>query len=121
MTGCKPVDTPVEYNAKLGVTNNEVPISKERYQSQFMQASYKEHMNVVDRILQYLKGTPGKGPMFRKSGKKTIEAYTDSDWAGSVIDRKPTSGYCNFVWGNLVTWRSKKQGVVARSSEFRDM
>ncbi|XP_038891630.1 uncharacterized mitochondrial protein AtMg00810-like [Benincasa hispida] len=127
MTGCKPVDTPVEYNAKLGVTNNGVPVSKGRYQrlvekliylshtrpdisyavsivSQFIQAPYEEHMHVVDCILRYLKGTPGKGLMFKKSRKRTIEAYTDSDWAGSVIDRKSTSGYCTFVWGNLVTW-----------------
>ncbi|KAL0560408.1 hypothetical protein IC582_000813 [Cucumis melo] len=62
--------------------------------------------------------------MFRKTDKKTIEAYTDSDWAGSVINRKSTSDYCTFVWGNLITWRSKKQSVVARSSveaEYRAM
>ena len=38
------------------------------------------------------------------------------DWAGSAVDRRSTSGYCSYVWGNLVTWRSKKQNVVARSS-----
>ncbi|RVW89842.1 putative mitochondrial protein [Vitis vinifera] len=46
----------------------------------------------------------------------------DADWAGSVNNRRSTSGYCTFVWGNLVTWRSKKQNVVARSNteaEFR--
>ena len=62
--------------------------------------------------------------MFKKSNRKCIEAYTDSDWAGSVIDRKSTSRYCTFVWGNLVTWRSKKQSVVARSgieAEYRAM
>jgi hypothetical protein len=42
--------------------------------------------------------------------------YTDADWVGSVTDRKSTSGYFTFVGGNLVTWRSKKQGVVALSS-----
>ncbi|XP_038874957.1 uncharacterized mitochondrial protein AtMg00810-like [Benincasa hispida] len=134
MTGCKLVDTPTEYNAKLSNVNNGDPVNKERYQqlvgkliylshtrldisyvvnvvSQFMQA-----MTAVERILQYLKGTSGKGLLFRKSGKCDIEAYTDSDWVESAIDRKSMSGYCTFVWGNLVTWRSKKQGVVARSS-----
>ncbi|KAA0050394.1 putative mitochondrial protein [Cucumis melo var. makuwa] len=81
--------------------------------SQFMQALYEEHMEVVKRILRYLKTTPGKGLMFRKTDKKTIEACIDSDWAKSVVDRKSTSGYCTFVWGNLVTWRSKKQSVEA--------
>lgn len=50
--------------------------------------------------------------------------YTDADWAGCVIDRKSTTGYCSFVWGFLVTWRSKKQSVVARRSaeaEYRAM
>ncbi|KAK3041977.1 hypothetical protein RJ639_002285 [Escallonia herrerae] len=46
----------------------------------------------------------------------------ESDWAGSITDRRFTSGYCTYVWGNLVTWRSKKQSVVSRNSaeaEFR--
>ena len=54
--------------------------------------------------------------MFRKTDRKTTEANTDSAWRGSIIDRKSTFGYCTFVWGNLVTWRIKKQSVVARSS-----
>ncbi|KAA0062584.1 putative mitochondrial protein [Cucumis melo var. makuwa] len=84
--------------------------------NQFMQASYEEHMEAVNRILRYLKTTPGKGLMFRKTDRRCIEAYTDSDWADSIVDRKSTSGYCTFVWGDLITWRSKKQEVVARSN-----
>ncbi|KAA0041351.1 Cysteine-rich RLK (receptor-like protein kinase) 8 [Cucumis melo var. makuwa] len=94
MLGCRPADTPIEFNCKLGNSDN-----------QFMQAPYEEHMEAVKRILRYLKTTPDKGLMFRKTNKKAIEAYTDSDWAGSVVDRKSTSSYCTFVWGNLVTWR----------------
>ena len=45
-----------------------------------------------------------------------IEVYTDVDQARDNKDRKLTSGYCAFVVGNVVTWRSKKQNVVARSS-----
>ena len=51
-----------------------------------------------------------------------VKVYTNVDWVGSVMDRRSTSGYCIFVRGNLVTWRSKKQNVIARSSaeaEFR--
>ncbi|XP_038902491.1 secreted RxLR effector protein 161-like [Benincasa hispida] len=128
MTRCKPTDTPIEYNSKLSNTSNSVPVNKEGISvsvvSQFMQAPCEEHIIVVERILRYLKGTPGKGLMFKKPDKRCIEAYTDSDWAGSVVDRKSTLGYFTFVWGNLVTWRSKKQGVVARSSikaEYRAM
>ena len=46
-----------------------------------------------------------------------LEAYTDSDWAGSVIDRRSMSGYCTFLGGNLITWRSKKQEVSLSSAE----
>ena len=52
-----------------------------------------------------------------------MEPFTDADWAGPG-NRRSTSGYCTYVWGNLVTWRSKKQNVVSRSSaeaEFRSM
>src|SRR5262249_13056383 len=72
----------------------------------------------------YLKMTPGKGLFFEKGVHRNLEIFTDADWAGSVVDRRSTTGYCTFVWGNLVTWRSKKQPVVvvARSNaeaEFR--
>ena len=54
-----------------------------------------------------------------------VQKYnTDVDWAGAVDDRRFTSGYFTFVGGNLVTWKSKKQNVITRSSakaEFRGM
>ena len=69
-----------------------------------------------------MKGTPGRGLLFENHGNVQSEGYMNADWAGSVTDRRSTSGYCTFVGGNLVTWRSKKQSVIARSSaeaEFR--
>lgn len=60
--------------------------------------------------------------MFRNNGHLRIQAYTDVDWAGNLVDRRSTSGYFTLVGENLVTWRSKKQSVVALSSveaEFR--
>ena len=53
-----------------------------------------------------------------------MRGYCDADRAGNEIDRKSTTGYCTFVGGNLVTWKSKKQSVIARSSaevEYRSM
>ncbi|KAA0040722.1 putative mitochondrial protein [Cucumis melo var. makuwa] len=128
MLGCRPVDTLIEFNCKLGNSDDQVSVDKEQYQhlvgklvylshtrpdisfvvsavSQFMQAPYEEHMEAVKIILRYLKTTPGKGLMFRKTDKKTIEAYTDSDWAGSVVDRNAETEYrvmslgiCEKIW-----------------------
>ncbi|CAL5382404.1 unnamed protein product [Camellia sinensis] len=92
--------------------------------SQFMHNPSEDHMGAVVRILRYLKSSPGKGLMFSKNVHLNIEGYTDANWAGNILDRKSTSSYFTFVGGNLVTWRSKKQKVVALSSaeaEFRGM
>jgi len=84
--------------------------------SQFMNNPTEDHMAAVNRMLRYLKMTPSRGLLYKKSDNRNIEIYTDADWAGNIIDRRSTSGYCYYVWGNLVTWRSKKQHVVSRSS-----
>ena len=82
----------------------------------------EEHIEVVNRILRYLKMTPGKSLLYKKNDARNVEIFSDVDWAGDISDKRSTSGYCSYVWRNLVTWRSKKQSVVARSSaeaEFR--
>ncbi|XP_061343024.1 uncharacterized protein LOC133289168 [Gastrolobium bilobum] len=92
--------------------------------SRFMHNPSEDHMAAVYRILRYLKGCPGKGMLYSKNNSPEIKGYTDSDWAGDKTTRQSTSGYFTFVEDNLVTWKSKKQKVVARSSaeaEFRGM
>lgn len=92
--------------------------------SQLMHNPSEEHMGVVTRILQYLKSSSGKGLMCKKYSHLNINGCIDADWAGSATDRRSTSGYLTFAGGNLVTWRSKKQKVVALSSteaKFRSM
>ena len=82
----------------------------------------ESHLQSAYRVLQYLKGTPEKGILFKRNGGLVLEAYTDANYAGSIVHRRSTSGCCTFLGRNLVTWRSKKQSVVARSSaeaEFR--
>jgi hypothetical protein len=74
------------------------------------------HMEVALRVLGYLKSSPGRGILFSKNDHLNIIGYTDADWARNLTDRKSTSGYFTFVGGNLVTWKSKKQNVVALSS-----
>ena len=81
-----------------------------------MHSPKESHLKAVYKILRYLKGSPGRGLFFKKSDSKKVEIYIDADWAGSADDRRSTTGYCTYVWGNLVTWKSKKQSVVARNS-----
>lgn len=82
--------------------------------SQFMYNPNEEHMNAVRKILHYLKATPSKGILFTPGAGLKIQGYTDADYGGSLVDRRFTTGYCMFLGGNLVSWRSKKQGVVAQ-------
>ena len=90
--------------------------------SQFMHSPGEERFEAAYRILKYLKGKHRRGLIFENQGHSRIEAYTDADWARSIIDRWSTLDYYTFIGGNLVTWKSKKQTVVAKSSveaEFR--
>jgi Reverse transcriptase (RNA-dependent DNA polymerase) len=144
--GCKPVSTPIDSNVKLNTEDGE-PLKDIHYFqrlvgkliyltvtrpdmsfavsqiSKFMHSPRTPHLDAVNRILRYLKGTPGKGIWMKRNNTNVICGYSDADWAGS-FDRKSTTGFCTFVGGNLVTWKSKKQNVVARSSaeaEYRAM
>ncbi|KAL6321217.1 hypothetical protein AAG906_016251 [Vitis piasezkii] len=133
---CKPTETSIILNHKLGeypkLVGKLIYLSHTRLDiayvvsmvSQFMHCPSEDHMSVVMQILRYLKSSLGKGLMFSKIDHLRVEGYTDADWAGNITDRKSTSGYFTFVGGKLVTWRSKKQKVVALSSaeaEFRGM
>ena len=57
-----------------------------------MNSPTKRHLEAVFRILQYLKKTPGRGLYFRKTTERTVEIFTNADWAGSLTDRRSTTG-----------------------------
>ncbi|KAJ9683695.1 hypothetical protein PVL29_019319 [Vitis rotundifolia] len=109
MLGCKLAETPIEPNVKLQPTKAKNVKDRDRYQrlvgrliylshtcldiafsasmiSQFMHAPGPEHFETVYRILRYLKGTLGRGLLFKSRGHLHLEAYTDADWAGSIVD-----------------------------------
>ncbi|CAA6659703.1 unnamed protein product [Spirodela intermedia] len=90
---CKPANTPIDPNQKL------LSIS-----SQFMHQPKECNLHAAYRVLHYLKGTVGKGVLFKRSGKVEVEMFTDADYASSTIDRRSTSGHLTFVGGNLLLW-----------------
>ena len=74
------------------------------------------HLVVVKRILRYLKGTPNLGIWYPRESGFNLLGYTYSDYAGSVVDRKSTSGSCQFLGSRLISWYSKKQQTVSNST-----
>lgn len=81
------------------------------------QANAKEtHLQAVKRIFKYLQGTQNYGLWYPRDTNLTLHAYTDEDWAGSVDDRKSTSGGAFFMCSRLVSWFSKKQSLIALST-----
>ncbi|KAL4028792.1 hypothetical protein IC575_012003 [Cucumis melo] len=84
--------------------------------SQFMAAPRTIHFTAVLRILRYIKGTLGHGLQFSSQSSLVLSGFFDADWAGDPTDRRSTTGYCFYLGDTLISWRSKKQSVVSRSS-----
>ncbi|RVW48509.1 Retrovirus-related Pol polyprotein from transposon RE1 [Vitis vinifera] len=120
MLGCKPVDTLMDPIGKIDKDNDSHPTDRDRYQRLVGKLIYLTHTR--PDIGFAVSMSSGRGLYFKKTSSREVKVFTDADWAGSLTDRRSTTGYCSYVWGNLVTWRSKKQSVVARSNaeaEFR--
>ncbi|XP_057734004.1 uncharacterized mitochondrial protein AtMg00810-like [Arachis stenosperma] len=143
MNDCKPCATPLPSTLKIQATGGAVFDNPQLYRSvvgslqyltvtrpdlaysvnkvsQFMQSPLEAHWKLVKRVLRYVQGTAAYGLKIHKDPSLKITAYCDSHWAGDPNDRKLVGDFCVFMGRNLVSWQSKKQGVVARSSTEAD-
>ncbi|KAJ9561520.1 hypothetical protein OSB04_006680 [Centaurea solstitialis] len=139
MTDCSPIKTPMPTGNLLGPDLTGKPVDQKIYRSMIgsllyltatrpdimfatcfcarFQANPKEsHLAAVKRILRYLKGTPELGLWYPKDSSFELISFTDSDYGGCKLDRKSTSGSCQFLGDKLVSWTSKKQNCVSTST-----
>lgn len=84
--------------------------------SKLLEAPRVSHQETVACISRYLKRAPGLGILYRLNRYLKVEGFIDAYWIGSPSNKRSTAGYYTFLGDNLVTWKSTKQKVVARSS-----
>ena len=142
MDKCKPVSTPLEQGRKFQqLSDDEKPVDVQAYQmiigcltyattatrpdlaaavgilSKFMSKPGKDHWTGIKRILRYIQGTLNYGLVFSADDKShTLVGFSDADWAGDLDTRRSTSGYVFQIQGNTVSWCSKRQATVSKSS-----
>lgn len=139
MIDCKPSSTPMMKNLKLTIGNPEqqtvLPYRELlgslmylmlgsrpdicfslSYLSRFQDSATDEHFQHLKKILRYLKGTSSYKLRYNRNDDNILVGYADADWANDSVDRKSTSGYIFKVFGNVVSWGTKKQGLVTLST-----
>jgi hypothetical protein len=139
MNNAKPIKTPMPSNGHLDLNEEGKSIDQKVYCSRIgsllylcasrpdimlsacmcarFQANPKEcHLMAVKRIFRYLVHTPNLGLWYPKGSTFDLLGYSDSNYAGCKLDRKSTSGTCQFFGTSLVSWGSKKQNSVALST-----
>ena len=142
MHNCKPVSTPLEQGRKFEpLSEDEEPVDVQAYQmaigcltyatsisrpdiaaavnvlSKFMPKPGKEHWQGIKRVLRYIQGTLNYGLMFTADGTDpTLIGYSDADWGGDASTRRSTTGYVFQIQNNTISWCSKRQASVARST-----
>lgn len=139
MLNCKPAPTPVDTKAKVSSREGSLAFDGAFYRSiidalqyltlthpdlQYavqqvclhMHAPRDSHWTLVKHILHYIRGTMSLGLTLTASASIDLVAYSDADWAGCPDTRRSTSGYCVYLGPSLISWSSKRQPTVSRSS-----
>ncbi|CAH9118288.1 unnamed protein product [Cuscuta europaea] len=139
LLGSKPATTPSDPNVKLLADQGNVLVDSTIFRrligkllyltntcpdisfsvqqlSQFVATPREPHMQAALRVVRYLKNAPGLGLFYPSENSLQIQAFSDSDWATCPTTRKSITGFCVFLGKSLVSWKSKKQSTVSRSS-----
>lgn len=139
MEKCKEVSTPMNQKEKLSKDSIAEKVDEGYYRSligclmfltttrpdilfavsllsRFMHCATEIHLQAAKRVLRYIKGTINYGVKFGKSADFKLFGFSDSDWAGSIDDRRSTSGYCFSLGSGIFSWCSKKQDIVTQST-----
>nr|CAI44603.1 P0650D04.7 [Oryza sativa Japonica Group] len=132
MENAKPIHTPMPSNSHIDLNEQGKDVDQKVYRSiigslvylcasrpdimlsvcmcaRFQAAPKECHLVAVKRILRYLVHTPNLGLWYPKGARFDLIGYADADYAGCKVDRKSTSGTCQFLGRSLVSWSSKKQ------------
>ncbi|KAL0319697.1 UNVERIFIED_CONTAM: Retrovirus-related Pol polyprotein from transposon RE1 [Sesamum radiatum] len=107
----------------LGFTRPDISFAVQQL-SQFLQAPRSSHWDAAIHVLRYLKGTPSTSLFFSSSSSVQLSAFSDASWASCLDSRRSITGYCVFLGSSLISWKTKKQATVSRSSaeaEYRSM
>ncbi|XP_050893318.1 secreted RxLR effector protein 161-like [Lathyrus oleraceus] len=92
--------------------------------SQFLHNPTMAHYHAACRVIRYLKNSPDRGILFRRNAELQQLGFSNSDWAGCIDSRRSISGYYFFLGTSLISWRTKKQDTISRSSsetEYRTL
>ncbi|GKD44635.1 hypothetical protein Tco_1269280, partial [Tanacetum coccineum] len=84
--------------------------------SRFQVTPKTSHLSAVKRIFRYLKGKPKLGLWYPRDSLFDLDSYSDSDYAGANLNRKSTTGGCQFLGRRLISWQCKKQTIMATST-----
>lgn len=119
--GGTPLPDPASYRRLIGkliyltTTRPDLSFSVQQL-CQFMGNPTSLHREAALRILRYVKQSPAQGLFFPSTSELQVKAFSDSDWATCSDSRTSVTGYCIFIGDSLISWKSKKQTTVSKSS-----